>query len=263
MSNLIHKELSYIVRGVLIDVHNKLGPRLPEKFYQQAVTHGLRERGITSESEKQFDVLYREKLAGLFYVDHWLEGGKILLEFKVAPYIMPIHQAQTISYLKLTNADLAIIANFGTHSLQDKRLPNFIRDKKVDFQWQPKTRTENTLYPALLDSIFEALYRVHFVLGPGFIHRVYRDAVMIELWSQGMGYEYIRKIQVYYNNHCVGLQKAQVIRVENKILLGVFAVESMDKVMGMVMKARMRHLGMRVGVLANFYGERLVVETVV
>jgi hypothetical protein len=53
-----------------------------------------------------------------------------------------------------------------------------------------------------------------------------------------------------------------VIRVENKILLGVFAVESMDKVMGMVMKARMKHLGMRVGVLANFYGERLVVETV-
>ena len=142
-----------------------MGPRLPENFYQQAVTHGLREQGITSESEKQFNVLYREKSAGIFYVDHWLEGGKILLEFKVTPYIMPIHQAQTISYLKLTNADLAIIANFGTHSLQDKRLPNFIRDKKVDFQWQP--RTENILYSALLDSIFEALYRVHFILGPG------------------------------------------------------------------------------------------------
>ena len=100
------------------------------------------------------------------------------------------------------------------------------------------------------------------MLGSGFIHRVYRNAVMIELQSQGMGYEHIRKIQIDYNNHCVGVQKAQVIRVENKILLGVFAVESMDKVMGMVMKARMKHLGMRVGVLANFYGERLVVETV-
>ena len=262
MSHLIHKELSYIVRGILFDVHNKLGPRLSEKIYQQAMIHGLRERGITSESEKEFNVLYRETSAGIFYVDHWLEGGKILLEFKVAPYIMPIHQAQTISYLKLTDADLAIIANFGTHSLQDKRLPNFIRDKKVDFQWQPKTRTVNTLYPALLDSLFEALHQVHFVLGSGFIHRVYRNAVMIELQFQGMGYEHIRKIQFYYNNHYVGVQDAQVIRVENQILLGVFAVESMDKVMGMVMKARMRHLGMRVGVLANFHGERLVVETV-
>jgi len=261
MSNLIHKELSYIVRGVLFDVHNKLCPRLPEKIYQQAMTHGLRERGITSEAEKRFEVFYRETSAGIFYVDHWVEGGKILLEFKVADHIMSIHQAQAISYLKLTDADLAIIANFGTHSLQDKRLPNFIRDKKVDFQWQPKTRTENTLYPALLDSLFEALHRVHFTLGPGFIHRVYRQAVMIELWYQGMGYEHIRRMQFYYNNHYVGKENVQMIRVENKILLGAFAVSSMDKVMGMIMKTRMIHLGIRVGVLANFYGERLVVET--
>jgi len=262
MSHLIHEELSYIVRGVFFDVHNKLGPILPEKIYQEAMTHGLRERGITLESEKKFEVIYRERSAGTFYIDHWLEGGKMILELKVAPDIMPIHQAQTISYLKLTDADLAIIANFGAYSLQAKRLPNFIRDKKVDFQWQPKTRTENTLYPALLDSLFEALHRVHFTLGPGFIHRVYRNAVMIELESQGMAYEHIRQIPYYYNNYYVGVEEAQLFRVENKILLEAFAVKSMDKVMGMVMKARMRHLGMRVGVLANFYGERLVVETV-
>jgi len=53
-----------------------------------------------------------------------------------------------------------------------------------------------------------------------------------------------------------------MIRVENKILLAVFAMESMDKIMGIVMKTRMRHLGMQVGVLANFYGEHLVIETV-
>jgi GxxExxY protein len=262
MSNLIHKELSFIVRGILIDIYNKLGPKLPEKFYQQAVTYGLIERGIRSESEKRFYVLYRDTAVGIFYVDHWLESGKILLEFKVAPHIMPIHQAQTISYLKLTNADLGIIVNFGSNSLQDKRLPNFIRNKKVDFQWQPKTRTINTLYPTLLDSIFKALYRVHFVLGTGFIHRVYRQAVMIELQFQGNAYEYIRNIKILYNNHCVGQQKVQMIRVENKILLAVFAVQSMNKVMGMVMKTRMRHLGIQVGVLANFYGEHLVIETV-
>ncbi|WP_069472999.1 GxxExxY protein [Candidatus Marithrix sp. Canyon 246] len=256
------EELSFIVRGILIDVYNKLGPKLPEKFYQQAVSYGLREQGIISESEKQFYVLYRDTPAGIFYVDHWLENGKIILEFKVAPNIMPIHQAQTISYLKLTDADLGIIVNFGTHSLQDKRLPNFIRNKKVNFKWQPKTPTVNTLYPALLDSLFQALYRVHFVLGIGFIHRVYRQAVMIELQSQSIGYEYIRKINLFYKTHCVGQQKVQMIRVENKILLAVFAMESMDKIMGIVMKTRMKHLGMKVGMLANFYGEQLVIETV-
>ena len=260
ISNIIHKELSYHVRGILIDVYNKLGPKLPEKFYQKAVTFGLRQRGIACESEKQFEVFYREMSAGTYCIDHWLEQGKILLELKVASDIMPIHQAQTISYLKLTDADLAIIVNFGTQSLQDKRLPNLIRDKKVDFQWQPKRRSKNTLYPELLDRLFEALHRVHFILGPGFIHRVYRQAAMIELQYQGIGYEDIHNMLLYYNSYCLGEHDAQVIRVENKILLGVFAVTSMDKVMGMVMKKQMKHLGVKVGVLANFYGEKLVVE---
>ena len=50
---------------------------------------------------------------GLYYVDVWIEDGKILLELKVAPAIAPIHKAQAISYLKVTDADLAIVANYG------------------------------------------------------------------------------------------------------------------------------------------------------
>jgi hypothetical protein len=46
MSQLIHKELTYIVRGVLFDVYNKLGPKLPENFYQKAITYGLSERRV-------------------------------------------------------------------------------------------------------------------------------------------------------------------------------------------------------------------------
>ncbi|OAD22055.1 hypothetical protein THIOM_002161 [Candidatus Thiomargarita nelsonii] len=137
MAQLIHKKLSYIVRGVMIDVYNQLGPQFPEKIYQKAITYGLRKHNITCTPEKQFNLTYRSTSVGKYYVDHWLEKGKIILEIKVAPKIMPIHQAQTISYLKLTDADLAIIANFGAKSFEDKRLPNFIRDKTANFQWQP------------------------------------------------------------------------------------------------------------------------------
>ncbi|MCK5720558.1 MAG: hypothetical protein KAH84_11530 [Thiomargarita sp.] len=60
--------------------------------------------------------------------------------------IKPVHQAQTISYLKFTNADLAIIVNFGTTFLQDQRLPNFIKNENVEFQWQPQPLAKNILY---------------------------------------------------------------------------------------------------------------------
>jgi len=263
MPQLIHKELTYTVRGLLFDVYNKLGPKLPEQFYQKAITHGLTERGITCEPEKQFEVIYRNQSAGKYYIDHWIENGKLILELKVAPKIMPIHRAQTISYLKLSNADLAIIANFGTTSLQDQRLPNFIREptvKSVDFQWEQPPLAKNLLYSELTNIILKALHRVHFTLGPAFIHRVYRRASMIELQYQNIGYEYLKQLPIYYNNHYLGEQNAQMIKIENKVLLSVFAAAAINKLMVKVMKARMKHLGMKVGLLANFHGEQLEVE---
>jgi len=263
MPQLIHKELTYIVRGVLFDVYNKLGPKLPEKFYQKAINHALTKQGITCSQEKQFEVIYRNKSAGKYYIDHWIENGKLILELKVAPKILPIHKAQTISYLKLSNADLAIIANFGTTSLQDQRLPNFIREqalKEVDFQWKPPPLAKNILYSELTNTILEALHRVHFTLGPAFIHRVYRQASMIELQYQDIGYEYLKKLPIYYNDYYLDVQDTQMIKVENKVLLSVFAAAAINKLMVKVMKARMRHLGMKVGLLANFHGEQLEVE---
>jgi GxxExxY protein len=114
MTQLIHEDISYSVRGIMFDIYNKLGPKLPEEVYQNAFTHGLRERGIPCEPEKEFEVIYRNQSAGKDYVDHWLENGKVILELKVASEMLPIHKAQTISYLKLTDADLAILINFGT-----------------------------------------------------------------------------------------------------------------------------------------------------
>lgn len=235
---------------------------LPEKFYQQAITHGLTQQGIICEPEKQFEITYRDQSAGKHYIDHYLENGKIILEIKVIPTVQSIHQAQTISYLKLTNADLAIIVNFGTTSLQDQRLPNFVSHKNVDFQWQPQSLVKNILFPELTNIILKILHQVHFALGPGFIHRTYRKAVMIELQYQEIAYEHIREIPIYYNNIFLGQQETQLIKIENQILLGVFAVKKIDEIMFASMKIRMKRLGIEVGFLANFYGEQLVVERV-
>ncbi len=56
----------------------------------------------------------------------WIDDGKIVLELKVVPEIEPIHKAQALSYLKVTDADLAVVANYGSSSLDDIRLPNFL-----------------------------------------------------------------------------------------------------------------------------------------
>lgn len=260
--SLIHPELSYEVRGVLWHVYNSLGPMLSERYYQDAIAIGLKKRRIPCETEKAFEVHYEGERVGLYYVDVWIDAGKVLLELKVTPAIAPLHRAQAISYLKVSDADLAIVVNCGGPSLEDERLPNFLRDKRPEFTWQPQPPSGDLLYPELTDSIYKACHRVHFALGPGFLHRVYRRAVMLELGRSGIGYHYLRQLPVEYEGHLLGYQEARLIVVEDKVLLAAFALAESEASMAEQLKARMRRLGLKLGFLANFHDTRLAITPV-
>ena len=93
MTKLIHPELSYKIHGVFLDIHRQLGPMLPEEFYQKAGLIGLKRIGVECEREKAFLVSYKGKRVGLYFVDLWIESGKILLELKSVQKIMPLHKA--------------------------------------------------------------------------------------------------------------------------------------------------------------------------
>ena len=262
MVKLIHPELSYLVRGVLFDVYNVIGPMLKEEYYRDAIVIGVEKQGVACEPEKDFEVYYRDERVGLYFVDVWIDGGKILLEIKVALAIEPIHKAQAISYLKVTDADLAIVVNYGGPSLEDERLPNFIRDKQPEFVWQPQPVTQGLLYPDLVNAIQQACHRVHFTLGPGFLHQVYRRATMIELRHSGLNYDYIKQLPVEYQGQTLGYQDVRLILVEGKVLLATFALRRTDDVMAEQLKARLRRLGLKLGLLANFHDTRLVITPV-
>ncbi len=262
MSRIIHKELSYEIKGVLLDVHNSLGPMLPEKFYRDAAVVGLETKRITCRPEKPFEVYYRNQRVGRYYIDIWIEEGKVILEFKVAPQIINLHKAQAISYLKVTDADLAIVVNFGAKSLEDERLPNFLRDKQVDFEWQKQPTIAKMPYPDLTNQLLAACHRVHFELGPGFLHQVYRRATMIELQHRSVKYEYIKKIPITYQGRHLGMQDVRLILVEDKILLATIAVNQIDEAMKAQLRTRLKHLGISFGLLVNFNNTSLDIVTV-
>ena len=257
MTQLIHKELTYTIRGILFDVHNQLGPMLPETFYQQAVAIGLEAKGIKCQTEKAFEVYYREGQVGLYYVDLWLEDGLVLLELKVAPEIVPLHQAQAIAYLKVTGADLALVVNFGAKSLEVERLPNFVSDKKVDWQWEKRDTENDLLFADLTNALLEAGHRVHAELGPGFLHQVYRRAAMTELRHQGIGYSYIKQVPITYQGHSLGQQDTRLILVEDKVLWATVAVKHIDEAMKLALKSRLKLLDIQLGLIMNFNSTQL------
>ena len=85
---------------------------------------------------------------------------------------------------------------------------------------------------------------------------------MIELRRSGLNYQYIKYLPVEYDGHLLGSQDARLILVENQVLLATFALRATDETLAEQLKARMRRLDIRLGLLANFYGTRLVITPV-
>ncbi len=263
MAELLHAELSYQVRGVLFRVYNALGPLLKEAYYRDAIALGLRKIGMACEVERGFEVAYEGERVGLYYVDVWIEQGKILLELKVTPSFLPRHKAQTISYLKVTDADLALLVNYGEKSLEIERLPNFVRQApSEEFVWHQPPVNPQWLYPELVNCIQRACHHVHFTLGTGFLSQIYRRAVMIAFRRQGLGFDYIKHLPVEYEGQVLGQQDVRLIVVEGKIVVAAFARQQVDNALREEFKARLRRLQMTFGMLVDFYGTSPSIEMV-
>jgi GxxExxY protein len=257
MTKLLYADLTYAIRGVLMQVHNALGPGLPEAFYDEAASIGFQEAGIACERQKSFYVYYEGIQVGHYIPDATFEGDEVLLDYKVENEITPLNKAQVISYLKVTDADLGLVANLGATSLQVERLPNFLRDKQPQFEWQSRPLPEDILYPELTAALFRCLHKVHFTLGPGFLHRAYRRATMVELERSGLNCCYVKELPVHFHDHHLGNVSCRLIVVDAKIAIAAFALREVSEAEQMALHARLRQLDLQLGLLANFHGARL------
>ena len=110
-------ELTYKVIGAAIDVHKELGPGLLESVYQKCLFHELQLRELYFLSELIIPIEYKglELDADLrcdFFVDDCL-----VLELKAIERILPIHEAQLLTYMKLLEAPKGILINFNVSNL--------------------------------------------------------------------------------------------------------------------------------------------------
>lgn len=119
-------ELSHIVIGSAIDVHNTLGAGLLESAYQECLYYKLRKEGFKVEKEKAMPLVFEEvKLDCGYRIDLPVED-KLVIEIKSVDELNDIHLAQTLTYLKLGNFKLGLLINFNVTLLKHgiKRVVN-------------------------------------------------------------------------------------------------------------------------------------------
>ena len=122
MSNIIHRNESYKIIGVLFEVYNNLGSGFSEIVYKDAIEYELKKLGISFEREKEYKVIYKDIiLPHKFYAD-FVVFDKIILEIKCVENFHNNHIAQCINYLKVSKCKLGILANFKKSSLEYKRI---------------------------------------------------------------------------------------------------------------------------------------------
>ncbi len=122
MTNLIHKEESYKIIGICMEVHNNLGAGFLEIVYKDALEYEFKKAGILYQREKQYTINYKGIiLPHKFYAD-FVVFDKIILEVKAIKSIASEHIAQAINYLKVSENKLALIVNFGEIRLYSKRI---------------------------------------------------------------------------------------------------------------------------------------------
>lgn len=122
MSDLLYKDLTYQLIGVLSDVHNELGGGFLEVVYSDAVEYELKARNIPYEREKKYQVHYKDSvLPHHFYAD-FVVFDKIILELKSTTHLHEAHMAQCLNYLKISKLKLALLVNFEGDKLIHHRI---------------------------------------------------------------------------------------------------------------------------------------------
>ena len=112
-------DLTEKIIGAAIEVHNYWGPGLLESIYEKSLAHELALRGVSVERQVRLDLKYKDMVLDDEFVLDLVVDGKVVVELKVVKELAPIHEAQLITYMKLTGCKVGLLINFNVLMLKD------------------------------------------------------------------------------------------------------------------------------------------------
>ena len=105
--------------GIAIELHKKLGPGLLESVYENALAYDLKEAGLRVSQQVSMPFMYKEIKMDIGYRLDLIVESKLIIEIKSVEVLAPVHYAQLLTYLKLSDLKLGLLVNFNTKLLKD------------------------------------------------------------------------------------------------------------------------------------------------
>ena len=117
--DLLEKELTEQVIGAAIEVHRELGPGLLESAYAACLCRELELRGLVFEHEKPMPVECKGMRFDCGYRIDILVDDRVIVELKAVDELAPVHEAQLLTYLRLSGVRVGLLINFNVPVLKD------------------------------------------------------------------------------------------------------------------------------------------------
>ena len=118
-----HAETTRRIIGCAMRVHSTLGNGFQEVIYQRALAIEMTDAGLGFSREHEMEIVYREHPIGTRRVDFFVED-QIMVEIKALIQLEDVHLAQAMNYLEAYGLEIGLLVNFGSKSLQYKRVHN-------------------------------------------------------------------------------------------------------------------------------------------
>jgi GxxExxY protein len=128
---MMYENITKRIIGCAMKVHSTLGNGFQEVIYQRALEIEMHINGLKFEREKEMAVMYRKYQIGTRRVDFFVED-KIMVELKALIQLENVHLAQGKNYLEAFNMEIGLLINFGSKSLEFKRLYNRLNRDSQD-----------------------------------------------------------------------------------------------------------------------------------
>lgn len=133
-----YSDLTSKIIGCAMTVHSAIGNGFQEVIYQRALEIEMRDNGIEFSREHEMPVYYKNQQIGTRRVDFLVENA-IAVELKAIIQLEDVHLAQAINYIEAYDLEIGLLINFGSKSLQFKRLTN--KSFKQKNQGNPKIKS--------------------------------------------------------------------------------------------------------------------------
>jgi GxxExxY protein len=257
-------QLTHEIIGAAIEVHRELGAGKTELQYELALAHELSLRGFACQRQKPVPVIYKGMKLECGYRLDILANEAVVIEVKSVEAVIPIHRAQTLTYIKLGGWAVALMLNFNVAALKDG-IERFVTgpsknittnnspapagaicsENPADCSWDEGCET-------LANETINAAMEVHRELGPGLLPSTYEECLCYELSLRGIPFERRYPLALQYKGAPLAEPHEVQLVVGGKVVVSALALAEVRDVHPAQLLSQLRLGNWPLGLLFNF-----------